>query len=76
MKKLKILDARNMLPSIFPFSDVTRHIESGGMIIYPTETVYGLGGMPEESVISKIIALKQRRSNKPMLLLVPDRKST
>ena len=65
-----------MLPSIFPFSDVTRHIESGGMIVYPTETVYGLGGMPEESVISKIVALKQRRSNKPMLLLVPDRKST
>jgi len=32
--------------------------------------------MPEESVISRIVALKQRRSNKPMLLLVPDIKST
>jgi len=72
----RIIDARNIESSSFPFIEIVRHIESGGIIIYPTETVYGLGGMPDKSVTEKIISWKKSSPEKPMLLLVPTREST
>jgi L-threonylcarbamoyladenylate synthase len=48
-------------------------IRHGGVIGYPTETVYGLGGLAtDDGVISKIIGLKGREAGIPMLILVPD----
>ena len=45
------------------------------MLAYPTDTVYGLGGVPTQAVIKKLMTLKNRDSAKPMLLLVPDREA-
>lgn len=43
----------------------------GGVIGYPTETVYGLGGNATEArVIERITRLKGRDSGKPLLVLV------
>jgi L-threonylcarbamoyladenylate synthase len=43
----------------------------GGIIGYPTETIYGLGGEAEnEKVIDKIRQLKGREINKPFLMLI------
>jgi L-threonylcarbamoyladenylate synthase len=48
-------------------SDVVRR---GGIIVYPTETFYGLGGLPEvERVIERIFYLKGREFNKPLPLI-------
>jgi L-threonylcarbamoyladenylate synthase len=48
-------------------------IRRGGVIGYPTETVYGLGGLTTDArIISKIINLKGRGQGNPMLILVPD----
>ena len=46
-------------------------IRNGGIVIFPTETVYGIGtnGFNEES-IKKIYELKRRDFNKPISLLV------
>ena len=46
-------------------------IRNGGIVIFPTETVYGIGtnGFDEKS-IKKIYELKRRDSNKPISLLV------
>ena len=51
------------------------HVSAGGLLAYPTETVYGFGGVPTRSVIKGLVALKRRDRAKPMLLLVPDREA-
>lgn len=52
--------------------EVGRHLLSGGLIAYPTETVYGLGGLVQEGPLSALAALKRRDAGKPFLLLLPD----
>ncbi len=49
------------------------HLEKGGLLAYPTETVYGLGSRAREEEIDALAALKGRRKDKPFLLLVSDR---
>lgn len=48
-------------------------IRSGGVIAYPTETVYGLGADPfHPEAVERIYAIKGRDRSKPLILLVPD----
>ena len=48
-------------------------VASGGVLLYPTETVYGLGGDPEkEAVIERIRRLKGRDAGKPVLVLTDE----
>ena len=54
---------------------VLEHLRGGGLLAYPTETVYGLGGIPSGDVVARLAALKGRKSGKPMLVLIP-RKET
>lgn len=49
------------------------HLSTGGLIAYPTETVYGLGSRPRAPEVEALARLKGRRSEKPFLLLVSDR---
>jgi L-threonylcarbamoyladenylate synthase len=49
------------------------HLEAGGLLAYPTETVYGLGSRARASEVLALARLKGRRPGKPMLLLVADR---
>lgn len=53
-------------------SDLVSHLERGGILAYPTETVYGLGGAVSENVAERVRRLKGRRHGEPFLLLVPD----
>ncbi|HSC59313.1 MAG TPA: L-threonylcarbamoyladenylate synthase [Gemmatimonadales bacterium] len=46
------------------------HIRGGGLIGYPTETVYGLGGRVDETSVSALARLKGRPDGKPFLVLV------
>ena len=69
-------------PRVIDFRDVTRaadtldtvldHLRRGGLLAYPTETVYGFGGLPTHAVIERLVTLKKRDPAKPMLLLVQD----
>lgn len=52
---------------------VARHLAGGGLIAYPTETVYGLGSAPEAGPLAALAALKGRPPRKPFLLLVSGR---
>jgi len=49
------------------------HLRAGGLIAYPTETVYGLGSRPRAAEVQALARLKGRRPDKPFLLLVADR---
>jgi L-threonylcarbamoyladenylate synthase len=49
------------------------HLRGGGLIAYPTETVYGLGSRAQGPDVRAVARLKGRRPDKPFLLLVADR---
>jgi L-threonylcarbamoyladenylate synthase len=48
-------------------------IKKGGVILYPTDTVWGLGCDPKnDSAIEKIFKIKNRKEGKSLILLVPN----
>jgi L-threonylcarbamoyladenylate synthase len=49
---------------------VTAHLRSGGAIAYPTETVYGFGGMLNPLALKRVAELKSRDQSRPFLLLI------
>ena len=52
--------------------NVVKSLQDGGVVIFPTETVYGIGASAFSSQgIRKIYQLKGRKWNKPLALLVP-----
>jgi L-threonylcarbamoyladenylate synthase len=53
------------------FAEVVAHVRSGGLIAYPTETVYGLGGACTPGGVRAVRAVKGRTDGKPLLALVP-----
>jgi tRNA threonylcarbamoyl adenosine modification protein (Sua5/YciO/YrdC/YwlC family) len=50
---------------------LARHLEAGGLLVYPTETVYGVGGAATAEVVERIRALKGRGEEAPLLVLLP-----
>jgi L-threonylcarbamoyladenylate synthase len=53
-------------------SDTAVHLQSGLVLAYPTETVYGFGGAVDRDAVERLVALKRRPPAKPFLLLVSD----
>lgn len=50
---------------------VVKHLRAGGLIIYPTETAYGLGAdAKNKNALPKIFELKQRAKGKPLSVIV------
>jgi len=48
-------------------------IRSGGVLAYPTDTLYGLGVDPRDPrAVQRLFALKGRQADQPILLLLPD----
>jgi L-threonylcarbamoyladenylate synthase len=52
---------------------VVAHLQAGGLLAYPTETVYGLGSTVRPEDVRALGRLKGRRPGKPFLLLVSSR---
>lgn len=49
-------------------------LRRGGVVIYPTETLYGLGAdASDERALRRLVALKGREEGKPISVLVADR---
>jgi len=49
------------------------HAKAGGVVVYPTDTLYGLGGdATNASVVSKVILLKNRPADQPLSILFSD----
>lgn len=48
-------------------------LQNGGLILYPTDTIWGIGcDATNEDAVAKIYSLKQRPDEKSMLVLVAD----
>lgn len=50
--------------------DTIAHLEAGGVIAYPTETVYGFGTAVDHESVETLVRLKRRPPYKPFLLLI------
>jgi L-threonylcarbamoyladenylate synthase len=68
----RVLDARMDLGAdlgtILP--ELLRHLRGGGVIGYPTETVYGLGGAMSPAAVARVRELKSRDAAKPLISLI------
>ncbi|WP_394390635.1 L-threonylcarbamoyladenylate synthase [Shewanella woodyi] len=54
-------------------AEVKQVIESGGVVAYPTEAVYGLGCDPDnDAAITKLLAIKKRPWEKGLILVASD----
>jgi L-threonylcarbamoyladenylate synthase len=52
-------------------NDVVSVVSNGGIIGYPTETIYGIGGdATSDRVVQRVNGLKKRDARHPMLVLV------
>ena len=71
----RVIDFRDATRAADTLDSVLDHLKRGGLLAYPTETVYGFGGLPIQAVIKRLLALKKREPAKPMLLLVQDGES-
>lgn len=69
MKRASILTADE--PGIVETAD---RIRSGGVVVYPTETVYGLGADPFNPVpFERVFSVKGRKTEKGLILLIRGR---
>ena len=68
----KYIDFKNQI-DIERLEIIASTIKEGGIIVFPTETVYAIGtnGM-DENAIKKLYNIKQRPLDKPISLLVSD----
>ena len=71
MSEPRVLRCRNGTLAARELGEVARHLRSGGLLAYPTETVYGLGGLVQDGPLSALAALKRREAGKPFILLLP-----
>ncbi len=73
MSRAKIIRMPDGKPDIAALEEAGRILKNGGLVAFPTETVYGLGGNaldPEAS--KKIYAAKGRPSDNPLIVHIAD----
>ena len=71
-----------MMPRVLPHNDpetppaVDAALETGKTIVFPTDTIYGIGGNPwDERSLERVRTLKDRPADQPFALLLPTRAS-
>ena len=56
------------------FKHLAYAVRQGAVLVYPTETIYGLGGVSDVcGVREKIHSIKRKASGQPLILIAPDR---
>jgi L-threonylcarbamoyladenylate synthase len=64
------IDPSDPVPAFFRCKQV---ISSGGVVVYPTDTFYGLGVDPQNAeAVNRLFQVKGRAGNQPILLLLKD----
>ena len=71
MSEPRVIPCRDGTLAARELREVGRHLRAGGLLAYPTETVYGLGGLVRREPLDALAALKGRGADKPFLLLLP-----
>lgn len=72
MEQIKLdLDNKNQTEKIL--KTVGKILKSGGVVIYPTDTLYGVGvNAFDDDAVTKIYKIKKQNRNKPISVVVKD----
>ena len=56
-------------------SDIVEILKKGGVAIFPTDTVYGIGALPDKEAVSRLYRIKKRDFSKKIIALIdnPDK---
>jgi L-threonylcarbamoyladenylate synthase len=74
-KSLKIIQADPLLPKDDHIVATSQIIKNGGVIVFPTQYLYGLGADAlNAKAVDRVFEIKQRSYLKPLLVLIPNRK--
>lgn len=70
---MKILKTDNDLPDESVIDEAIEVMAEGGVVIYPTDTVYGLGAnIFDNGAVRRVFKIKKRNLLKPLSILVSD----
>lgn len=70
---MRILKVNPKNPSLKAIKIAAEIIRKGGTIIYPTDTIYGIGASTlDQRAINKVYEIKKRPENKPLSVVVGD----
>ena len=74
-KSLKIIQVDPLNPRNDQINATSQIIKNGGVIVFPTQYLYGLGADAlNDKAVDRIFEIKQRSYDKPFLVLIPNRK--
>jgi len=74
MSLAKILKIDPLYPEIDKISEAAKVIASGGLVIIPTDTVYGIAvNALNKTAQNKLYEIKKRPKDKPLALLIADK---
>jgi L-threonylcarbamoyladenylate synthase len=70
---MKIIKINYNKPQKVEIGLIAGFLKMGKVVVYPTDTIYGLGcSALEKKAVSKIYRIKKREKNKPLLVLISD----
>lgn len=75
MTKPKQIDVNRFISfeaSLPEFKSLVDEVGEGALFVYPTETIYGIGGVQREDVENRIYKAKVRKPDNPLLLISSD----
>lgn len=70
MTDLRRVDLRGLQVDEMELTPVLEHVDGGGVIVYPTETVYGIGCLLRPEPLGTLGRFKSRGPRSPFLVLV------
>ena len=70
----KVRKVNSANPETGIIAEAARIIRNGGVVVFPTRSLYGLGADAFNArAVNRIFHIKQRPANKPILVLIEDR---
>lgn len=70
---MRIIKINPKNPSLKTIKIAAKALKKGGVIIYPTDTIYGIGvNALDKNAINKVYKIKERPNNKPLSAVVND----
>ena len=66
---MKILEIKNKNSQ----KNATKILKSGGVLVFPTDTVYGIGSILNDLAIKKLYKIKNRPLNQPSAILLTEK---
>ncbi|NWO18909.1 threonylcarbamoyl-AMP synthase [Leptotrichia sp. oral taxon 223] len=63
-----------MMVTMTKIQNAVNILKKGGVAIFPTDTVYGIGTLPEKKYVEKIYKIKKRDFSKKIIALISDKK--